>query len=98
MLRLRAGSVNSPLQGGDACQTPGRWPFLGTPGTPLRSRFTTCASLVGVVLVNCQLAEHDTQSFEEAVSRSLAAITDEHATQYEAFRRQFGSTSRETVS
>ena len=54
--------------------------------------------LVGVVLMNCQLAQRDTQSFEEAVSRSLAAITDQHATQYEAFRRQFGSTSRETVS
>jgi hypothetical protein len=53
--------------------------------------------LVGVVLIHCQLAQRGGEGFEQAVCQSLNAIRNQRATQYEAFRSQFASTSVESV-
>jgi hypothetical protein len=48
--------------------------------------------LVGVVLINCQLAQRGTIANAAAVEHSLHAIIAQQATQREAFRTLFGST------
>jgi hypothetical protein len=48
--------------------------------------------LVGVVLINCQLAQRGTLTEAEAVRRSVSAIATQQASQHEAFRILFGST------
>ena len=47
--------------------------------------------LVGVVRINCQLAQRNTLTCEEAVQRNLKAIADQQATQFQAFRNVFAS-------
>ena len=48
--------------------------------------------LVGVVLINCQLAQRGTLTDADAVRRSLSAIITQQASQFEAFRILFAST------
>ena len=52
----------------------------------------TLRQLVGVVLINCQLAQRGTLTDAEAVQRCLEAIVTQQTAQYEAFRTLFAST------
>jgi hypothetical protein len=45
--------------------------------------------LIGVVQINCQLAERRTLTYEDAARRNLAAIQNQQMRQYEAFIKMF---------